>query len=96
MPALHPVMFAIFGLAVGLALAWLHAHATRRAAASALAHASSARLLLGFPIRVVVPAAALFGLARLDLWALLGALLAFIVGQRLALAQLDRQTSSEG
>ena len=93
MPAITITLHLILGLTVGLALAWVHALAARRAAASALRERSPARLLLGFPLRVAVPAAAMFGLALLSLAALAGGLLAFIVGQRLVLARLDQQAT---
>jgi hypothetical protein len=93
MPAITTSLHLILGLAVGLALAWVHALAARRAAASALRQQSSIRLLLGFPLRVAVPAAAMFGLALLSLAALAGGMLAFIVGQRIALGRLDRRAT---
>ncbi len=79
----------VLGLAVGLVLAVAHAFASRRAAVRALEQQSPSRLLIGFPVRVAIPGAALFGLALLSLWALAGGMLAFIVGQRLALARFD-------
>jgi len=91
MPIVTTIVHLILGLAVGLALAWLHAVASRRAAARALSKQSSVALLLGFPIRVAVPAAALFGLALVSLSTLAGGMLSFIVGQRLALARLPDQ-----
>jgi hypothetical protein len=87
MSPLLVILHLALGLAVGLALAAAHTFASRRAAAQALATNSPVRLLIGFPIRVAVPGAALLGLALLSLWALGGGMLAFIVGQRLALAQ---------
>lgn len=77
----------ILGLAVGLALALAHAWAARQASAAALERGSLARSLLGFPLRVGVPAAALFGLSLLSLWALAGALLSFLLTQRVVLAR---------
>ncbi|MFO7561487.1 MAG: hypothetical protein R6X02_02490 [Enhygromyxa sp.] len=91
LPTLMPVVFLVLGLVIGLGLAWAHALAARHAAAAALARESSLCLLLGFPIRVAVPAVAMFGLALLSLWALVGGMLAFVVGQRRALARLDWQ-----
>jgi hypothetical protein len=85
------ILHLALGLAVGLTLAWAHSLASRRAAARALARQSPARLLLGFPIRVAIPAAAMFALALVSVWALASGLLAFIVGQRLALARLADQ-----
>lgn len=87
MTALTTIIHLFCGLAVGLGIAWAHVHAARRAAASALAGESRTRLLLGFPIRVAVPAAALFALALVSLAALAGGMLGFVVGQRLVLAR---------
>lgn len=89
MSPLQVTLHVLLGLAVGGALAFAHAFASRRAAASALENQSAARLLIGFPIRVAIPGAALFGLALLSMWALGGGILAFIAGQRLALARLQ-------
>lgn len=89
MTATTLILHSLLGLSVGLGLALAHAWSTRRAALAAVEHARPARLLLGFPVRVGVPAAALFGLAVLSLWALAGGILAFVAGQRVALARLE-------
>lgn len=94
MTALQLTLHIVLGLGVGLALAAAHAFASRRAAASALEHQSVARLLIGFPIRVAIPGAVLFGLALLSSWALASGMLAFIVGQRLALARFEATAST--
>jgi hypothetical protein len=86
----------ILGLAAGSVLAAAHGLATRRAANAALERGSAARLLLGFPVRVGVPALALFGLARVSIWALAGGMLAFLVGQRLLLARLEHPAPAAG
>lgn len=93
MSPLHLTLHLLLGLVVGLALAVAHVFASRRAAASAVERRSAARLLIGFPIRVAVPGAALFGLSLLSLWALGSGMLAFIVGQRIALARFDHSTT---
>ena len=75
----------VLGLALGVVLARLHAAASRRAASSAVDEGRVARVLAGFPIRVGLPAAGMFGLALVSGWALLGAMLGFAFGQLWAL-----------
>ena len=89
MTAATVTLHLLLGLAVGLLLALAHAWATRRATLAALDKASAVRLLLGFPLRVGLAGAGLFGLAWVSLWALAGGVLAFLVGQRVALARLE-------
>jgi hypothetical protein len=79
--ALHIVA----GLVAGIVAALLHLWLARKAAESAARSASPASALLGFPVRVGVPATLLFGLALLSIHALVAGAIAFAVAHRLAL-----------
>ena len=92
MNALTTTLTILAGLALGLALAAVHAFATRRAAQASLAAASVPRLLLGFPLRVAAPAGTLFVLALWSPWALVGGVFAFAVGQRVLVHRLSTAT----
>jgi hypothetical protein len=81
------ILYLALGLGVGAGLAWLHAAATRRSAAAAVDRGSVAPVLVGLPLRVLLPAAGIFALALLSPWALGGAMLGFVVGQLLVLGQ---------
>lgn len=92
MPTTLELLHLALGLLTGAALAWFHGWATRRAAERALEDGSAARLLIGFPLRVGVAAGGLFALSLLGLWALIGGLASFLIGQGLLRRKLGQSS----
>nr|ACJ66832.1 unknown protein [uncultured bacterium pSY1435] len=92
------------GLLIGLSLAFLHTWLSRRAVEELLAggsrralHPGSSvarvhRVLLGFPVRVLLPAIGLAALVLLSNGSLLAGLLGFLLGQRVALHHMPPRT----
>jgi hypothetical protein len=89
MPSTLELLHLAAGLLAGAALAWFHGWATHRAAERALEDGSALRLLIGFPLRVGLPAAGLFALSLLGLWALIGGMASFLIGQGLLRRKLN-------
>lgn len=86
-------IFALaLGLFAGLSLSLLHAWLSRRAVEGLLAGGSRSQVLLGFPVRVLVPAVGLAALAAISTGSLIAGLLGFLLGQRLALRHLPART----
>ncbi len=75
----------LLGLVVGLLLALVHAWASQRAVLALLRDGSRRALVLGFPLRVILPALGIGALALISNGAVVAGALAFVVGQRLAL-----------
>lgn len=82
----------VLGLLAGLSLSLLHAWLSRRAVEGLLAGGSRGQVLLGFPVRVIVPAVGLAALALISTGSLIVGLLGFLLGQRLALRHLPART----
>ena len=82
----------VLGLLAGLSLSLLHAWLSRRAVEELLAGGSRGQVMLGFPVRVLVPAVGLAALAWISTASLIAGLLGFLLGQRLALRHLPART----
>jgi hypothetical protein len=83
----------VLGLLAGLSLSLLHAWLSRRAVERLLAGGSRGHVLLGFPLRVLLPAIGLAALVSISIGSLLAGLLGFLLGQRVALRHMPTRTA---
>lgn len=92
MPTTFDIFTLALGLLAGLSLSFVHAWLSRRAVQGLLADGSRGRVLLGLPMRVLLPAVGLAALAWISTASLLAGLLGFFVGQRVALRHMPART----